>query len=476
MVTREEADQILKEKLGIEVEKNIKYQFLELISGKNKDWAEATEVLVKYVLDRLSIYTTKDDLKTEMWVYKEGIYVPQGKSEVRELLRDVLEEQFSNYIFNQVIAKIEPDTFISPSNFFSVNYINEVPTENGILNIETLELKPYDTNKVFFNKINAKFDINAKCPKINKFLGDVLSDAEDIKVFYEMVGFGLLKEYRYEKAFMLVGEGRNGKGKSIELIKRLVGIENCCSVPLASMISESFFISELFGKIFNLAGDISNQDLKDTSMFKSLTGRDLINAHRKFYNDISFQNYAKFIFACNELPMVYDMTRGFWDRWVLLEYPYTFVTQEEYDGAKDKTTLKIKDPSVVDKIICEDEMSGFLNEALAGLHRVINSKTFSTAKGSEEVKSTWIRKSNSFIAFCYDNLEDESDGIITKKDLRKKYSDYCKKHKITTKSDYVIKRVLQDTFGAQEERRNVFANQWDWVWLGLKWKQENDAM
>jgi hypothetical protein len=49
---------------------------------------------------------------------------------------------------------------------------------------------------------------------------------------------------------------------------------------LASLRADGFSISELFRNLFNLAGDIGNQDLKDTSMFKSLTGRDLVNGKK----------------------------------------------------------------------------------------------------------------------------------------------------------------------------------------------------
>jgi len=470
MVTREEADKILKEKFGIEIEKDIKYQYLELISGKEKKWAEATELLVKYILKRLNIYTTKDDLKTEMWVYKNGIYIPHGKSEVKELLREILGEQYSNFVFNSVIAKIEPDTFIRNEDFFSIKNKKEIIVKNGILNIINLELGPFDPKKIFFNKMPIKFDISKKCPKIEKFLKEVLPYKEDINSFLELVGFSLLKEYKFEKGFMFIGSGRNGKGKTISLLKRLNGVENCCSIPLASLTPESFSIAELFGKNLNLAGDIGNQDLKDTSMFKSLTGRDLVGGKRKFLRELYFENYAKFVFACNEPPMVYDLTRGFWDRWILFEFPFTFVIDEEYKNAKDKNKLKIRDEDILNKITTEDEMSGFLNKALEGLNRLLKNKKFSSTKGCEEIKSAWIRRSNSFIAFCYDNIEGSDDNEISKKDLRKKYSKYCKNHKVTPKSDYVIKRVLQDTYGVQDERKSTIGKNDEWFWVGIKWK------
>lgn len=451
----------------------IKEKYLLYLSGKEKDWSNASEILTKFILSKMFIYTTKDDTKSEMWIYKDGIYVPQGKSEVKDLLRRVLEEHYSIFIANMVLSKIETDTFIEAEKFFTISYPGEIPVNNGILNITTLALNPFNPKKIFFNKCPVNFDITKQCPMIDKFLRDVLAKEEDISIFYELAGFALLDEYKYEKAFMLHGDGRNGKGKSIELLKRLFGVESCCSLQLSALKSEDFDVSELFGKRLNLAGDIGHQDLKETNMFKSLTGRDLVSAKRKFLKNIHFQNNAKFVFACNELPMVYDLTKGFWDRWILLDFPYTFVTQEELDKAEDKSKLKLRDADIINKITTSDELSGLLNQAILGLNRLTENKRFSNTKGSEEVKSTWIRKSNSFIAFCWDMIRDEYDGRIAKKQLRKKYSEYCKIHKIPPKSEFVVKKVLQENYGAIEIRDNerlgdsYIRNDF---WEGITWK------
>lgn len=447
----------------------IKKEYIELT--KDKKWGDASELLVRHILSKFKIYSLKNDLRSEMWIYKDGIYVPNGKSEIKEFLRYLLGKWYSNWIFGKVYEKIEADTFVDIDKFFNSENKEEVPVLNGILNVNTLELTPYTPEKVFFSKIPVKFDLTKECPKIEKFLKEVLKNEEDIKVFYELAGFGLYKEYFIEKSIMLVGGGRNGKGKTIELLKRLVGADNCCSIPLASLRADGFSISELFRKLFNLAGDIGNQDLKDTSMFKSLTGRDLVNGKRKFMNDLVFENYAKFVFACNELPMVYDLSKGFWDRWVLLEFPYTFIPEEEFEKEENKENLKIRNPDIINEITTPDEMSGLLNQALIGLRRLRENKNFSSTKGSEEVKDIWIKKSNSFISFCYNNLEEDYDTAITKKELRKRYSSFCKENKIPTKSDAVIKRVLQDTYGVSEERRESFNGIWEWCWVGLKWKK-----
>ena len=449
-------------------EQEVKAEFLELI--KEKKWSDATEILVDWVKKNNYIYTTKNDVKSEVWVYKEGIYISQGKSEVKELLRILLGNWYSNFIYYKVMEKLEPDTYVDANEFFNKTYIDELPVQNGILNIKTREVKPFTPEKIFFNKLPVEYNKDADCPQIEKFLKEVLASEEDVDVFYELGGFCLLKEYLFEKAFMFVGNGRNGKDKTEELLKRLFGIENCCSIPLSALVPNSFIISELWNKMVNIAGEVTNQDLKDTSEFKSLTGRSLKSAPRKFLNPVTFVNFAKFIFACNELPMVYDNSKGFWDRWILLEFPFTFVPQKELEETKDKINLKLRDEGIIEKITTKGEMSGLLNRFLNGLELLLLKRTFSSTKGCEEVKQLWIRKSNSVMAFCLDFIEDFYDGIIYKKEFRKKYTSFCKKHRIIPKSDYVIKRTLEELFGASEGNRETLINKWEKVWEGIKWK------
>jgi len=449
----------------------LKHNFLSLV--KNDKTSHATEIMVNHILKHNYIYTTKEDKNSEIWIYRGGIYLPNGRSEVKIIIRNILEEWFNAYYCNQILNKIEADTFIETEKFFKSNSIHEIPVENGVLNIVTRELTQFNPKKIFFTKLPVTYKPKLECNKIDKFLSDVLKDEDDKNVFYELGGFSLMKEYTFEKSFMFLGGGRNGKGKCLQLLKKVVGHENCCSIPLSSLQSDSFQISELFGKMLNLAGDIGRTDLKDTSMFKALTGRDNVTAKRKFLRDISFENFAKMVFACNDLPMVYDMSKGFWDRWILLEFPYTFEDLQNYDKFKDDSNVKLRDEDIIFKITTEHELSGLLNKFLDGFDRLTKNKGFSSTRGTEETKNLWIRKSNSFIAFCMDNVEEDYDSKIRKKDLRKLYSSYCKEHKVPGKSDAVIKITLQEMYGVIDERIQVLENS-DWYWTGIKLKEGNE--
>jgi len=462
----------IKERKEIKENKNyseLQKEVLMLLNLKNKD--DATELIVKEIKKNNFIYTTRDDLKSEMWIYNEGIYIPQGKSFVKEFCRKILDKTFTTQIANNIIAKIETDTFIEHDEFFKTNYVNEIPLINGVLNIKTREISKHNPTKIFFNKLPINYNPSSECPNIIEHLGKVLKEEDDVPVILELFGYLLLKEYKIEKAFMFVGDGRNGKSKTIELMKRFLGIENCSSLPLRAMHEESFSLSELFGKMSNLASDLSRTDLKETGMIKALVGRDLIQAKRKYLRDLNFVNYAKMVFATNELPRIYDTTDGFWTKWVLIEFPYKFITQKEFDLLKENEKFKHKiiNPDIIKELTTKEELSGLLNLALDSLDRLLKNKDFSYSKGTKEVKDLWIRKSDSFMAFCLDCLEESFGDKISKKELTKEYFKYRKKHKISGTSEKSIKITLENLFGVTEFR--------DWsgnrerFWEGIKFKE-----
>ena len=432
--------------------------------------SEATELVVSEIKKRFRIFTLRDDNKVEMWIYKEGIFIPEAKSFIKEFCRDILGKSYTSNFTNSVIEKIEADTFINQDEFFSNENIEEIAVKNGILNIFTGELSPFTPEKRFFNKLPVEYNIDAKCPMIFKHFEAVLKNKEDIPLIFEMIGFCLLKDYKPEKAFMLIGEGRNGKSKTLDLLKRFIGVENCASIPIQRFEEDRFSIAELHNKMANLCGDLSPKSLEATGFFKSLTGRDKQNAPRKFLSDISFVNYAKMIFCANELPYTYDDTEAFFRRWVLLIFPYIFVSRIEYDRISPnlRKKYKIEDTEIIYKISSPSELSGLLNEALSGLKRLIEQKDFSYTKSAHQVKRMWFSRSASFKVFAEDRLVADWDSVMFKEDLRESYFEYCQENNLTIDSDKKIKFVLVKQFGVSETRTTNPEGQRVYAWKGIR--------
>jgi len=432
-----------------------------------------TEKIAKHILENEHIFTTRHDEKAEMWIYKDGIYIPQARTYINEYCREVLREAYNKTIANAVIAKIEADTYITQEEFFKEEPPYLIALKNGIFDIKQKKLLPFDPKYKFFNKIPVNYDENADCPKIKKFFRETLASEEDIKTMEEIFGFMLYNDYFLEVAIMLYGSGRNGKSKTLELMKRFIGLENVSVISLESIERDTFALSSFFKKKANLCGDLSKTALRNTGNFKSLTGRDEIEAQRKFKSTVKFKNYAKMIFSANELPITYDLSEAFWSRWIIIDFPYTFVSKEHYDEAiqegKKTNNLKIADPDIIEKISTPEELSGLLNLALEGLYRLFKNKSFTKNPSAQRVKTKWLRMSDSCLAFIMDCIEQDFDSYITKARFRQEYSKYCRSHKLTMATDRRIKEVLTTNLGVVDDRK-VVDNTVKRVWTGIKFK------
>jgi putative DNA primase/helicase len=449
-----------------------------LFSQKHhKDLRKATEMIVLSFLNNNKVYTTRDDEHCEMWIYRDGIYIPQAKTYIHEFCRQILCENFTQSIANEVIVKIESDTYIAQEEFFQRENIEEIAVLNGILNLKTNFLMPFTPEKKFFNKIPVIFDETKVCDNILQHLKNVLKSSEDLPVIQELFGYLLYCDYKIEKAFMFTGSGRNGKGKTVELMKRFIGADNCANISLQQMEQDNFAIGELFNKMANLSPDINSEALKNTGYFKSLTGHDLQSAARKFKTRVNFVNYAKMIFCANELPRTSDLNLAFFNRWILLDFPYTFLSQKEIDclTEEEKENVKLADPQIIEKISVPEELSGLLNWALKGLQRLLSKGDFSYSQSTQEVKNNWIRKSNNLAAFLMDFVIEDYESEINKSEFRHEYSEYCKKHKIKPVSDRVIRDVLTTEYGVSEIRHmNQTGTHQIWFWKGIMMKVDND--
>ena len=267
---------------------------------------------------------------------------------------------------------------------------------------------------------------------------------------------------------MFIGEGGNGKGQVLSLLREFLGNQNFSGIPLQKLEGSDFKECELFGKLANIGADISDAPLKTTAKIKGLSGGDSISASRKFKQDIIFENEAKLIFSANKLPKTYDLTRAFFRRWVYIVFPYKFMSQQEIDTIPEdkRENIKLKKDEVVKDLLDPKEMSGLLNKCLDGLNNLLENGDFTSSKTSQDTMDWWINHSDSLLGFCYSELIEEVDSNLNKDIFRKHYQSYCRKNRVPAEGDKHIKETLTRIFHAWDYQESNGER----VWGGINLK------
>lgn len=445
---------------------------------KKSERAKATELMVNRFYKNNSVYTIRNDLKPEMWIYKNGIYAPHAKTHIKNHCRVLTGDFYTSPIANQVISKVETDTTIDEEDFFNVKYTNLICVQNGILNVITNEIIPFSPDKIFFNKFPVYYDPSKiKMPNITEFFKSTLSCDEDILMMQEIFGYILLDHCKFKKGFMFIGDGDNGKSVTIDLLSAMLGKENISNVSLHSIDTDPFAVSELFGKYANINADIGKGKLEETGMLKNLIAGDQIAANRKFLTQLKFRNKAKMIFAANSLPETEDETDGFFTRWSIIEFPYSFKVQDEYDSLSvhdiESGKYKLAEKDILKKLTTQDEMSALLNWSLKGLHRLLQNKDFTNSSTVHKMKQFWLKRSSSMKAFIMDKVDfTYNDSYILTEDLHFEYIKYCKENNLKPQMKKDCTKILETNPIKRRPKKFTTGagTMQKWIWEGLRLK------
>jgi len=370
-------------------------------------------------------FLTLDDTE-EVLYYNDGIYKYGGEIVIKREVEEIWSSLAKKHDVNEIIGHIQRMTYCSRKEFDRDKY--KIAVENGILDVLEGKLEEFSPEKKHLIKIPVFFDPDIDCPKIKKFVSEIVAE-EDVPLIQEMFGYCLLKNYRYNIAFMLLGGGENGKSTLLKLLRKFLGDENVVPASLQELCHDPFAKAELYQKLANIHADLPANPLKQTGNFKMLTGEDRIRGNKKHKEPFNFDNYAKLIFSANELPKTWDMSHAFFRRWIIINFPNVF------EGDK-------KDPAILEKITTREELSGLLNWALEGLQRIIENKGFSFSKTREEVEKEWVLRTDSLRAFVDTCIKYDPEYAIEKDDFYQKYCEFCEEFDISPVSREVVGRRL----------------------------------
>lgn len=437
--------------------------------------------MTRVILDTYSILT----INSEIMCFRDGIYQP-----CEDMLRKTIEtyaeksgleieKKTLRAVVNETIDKIRRKTMVPVEE---INFSKAIAFLDGYLDLEdfisggAIQIQPFNPDIYVFHKIN--YSISERLGDLDKNIdiyavpADIESIASSLcprtleifrewvggswETLFEIIGYTFIPDYPLQKAFMLVGEGSNGKTTYLNLIKAILGRDNVVHIPIQELVEDKFAVSNLYRKLANIFPDLPDRPLKYSGIFKALVGGDYICGQRKFIQrPLCFKNYAKLIFSANELPPVTDRTYAFWRRWVIVEFPNQFPA----------------DPSFFERNFSRREIEGIIIASLYAVRNVLHRGKFSSGEDIEGIKEKWFVLSNNIYAFMKEMLDAgyivrDSGSYIKVDDLYTIYTTWCSENDETPKSKKMFTQELERLFGIKRDRK-----QGSRVYLGLRLRE-----
>ena len=277
---------------------------------------------------------------------------------------------------------------------------NLIAFENGVLDINTMELRGWEPDDVIPNIIPHKWNPDAECDAVDHILFKMSAGDVDIyQNLMEVMGCCLYRSAEFGQSAILLGGGSNGKSTYIQMLLAMLGEQNVSSLDMG-MIGKQFHTGRLVGKLANLGDDISNEfqhgDL--LSIFKKVVTGNRLYADVKGTEGFEFSPYCQMVFSANEFPRLADYTDGMMRRIFPIEFNAVFRrTDPDYD------------PRIVKKATTETACERMCVLAVGALHNVIAQNGFSPNDASKKRVEEIRADNDTVLAWSLDTCRGPSD-------------------------------------------------------------------
>jgi putative DNA primase/helicase len=290
---------------------------------------------------------------------------------------------------------------------------NQLVFRNGVLDLNSRELRPHDPRWFCVNALPYDYDAMAAKPgRWLSFLNELFpGDAAAQSTLQEITGLALTGDTSHQKIFLLVGPKRSGKGTIGHVFRELVGRENAASPTMASLGTQ-FGLWPLIDRRIAIVPDarLDGRDSRKTvENLLSISGEDALTIDRKYLEHWTGRLSVRFLILTNELPRFADASGALASRFVILNLTNSFYGKEDLD-------LKRK---------LFAELPGILNWALEGLDRLRKRGRFEMPESSRAALQQMEDLASPIAAFVRERCDLGHSLRVEKPRLYREWQRWC---------------------------------------------------
>lgn len=385
-----------------------------------------------------------DEEKDDFYIYEHGVYNKCNRNKVKSIIlryipMGIASDNLINNVYNLLLCQGRNICTFRELNV-DEKYIN---FRNGLYNIKTRELEPHTPKLYSTIQLACEYHpSNNQRPVFERYMNDLCSDRdgnidkEKKAVLQEFMGLILsnVRVYRAKLCLVLWSIlGNSGKTQLLNLVGELLGDDKIANIPIQHMNEASkFSLGSIVGKRMISIGDQTCSEIKDSAVFKQLTGGDPVKVEPKNKQPFYYTFPGGIAIACNNLPSFQDDKGGhLFERLCVVPCMNT-IEKERRDGA------------ILDKML--SERNAIMNWFLEGLHRLLDnnfkvtkSQACDTAmKEYREKLDTVYRYLSEFYV-----ITNNDEDMVSKPDFEKEYISWCQLNDYTNVSRQNIKDRME---------------------------------
>ncbi len=191
----------------------------------------------------------------------------------------------------------------------------------------------------------------------------------------------------YAACLVLLGEGSNGKSVIVETIADQLFPAEAVTYTTPQSWSRSFTLSRLRNSRLNVASELPDAEMQSSDVFKAVIDGGKLEVEDKNKDPYTMRPRAGHVFLANGLPHTKDNSRGFWRRFLALEFNKDFTS---IPSAETKEAIKAK---------LVKESAGIMAWGLHGAVRLLRQGRYTIPASHYRIMKDWRNSADQVAAF-----------------------------------------------------------------------------
>lgn len=373
----------------------------------------------------------------QLYFFENGQYVTDD-DQLRRIVFRYCEGQKTKYV-DEVIKQMEyRSTLIPDGKTFDIRFRNGILRDGQFIEVDYTDFTPYS--------IDIELDMDAEPVKA---VDDYLCHLTDNDPTYqdrlmEILGHCLIvnKEFKrlMGKFFIFVGDGGNGKGTLLAVIRAILNHKNCSGLSIKNMTDEKY-LNVLQGKLANLGDDIQDEPINNEQMkmLKNISTCDFVEIRKLYKNANSVELTPTLIFTSNHILKSFEKGESYKRRvdWLPM-----------YGKPKKKTKNFIS-------ILTEEKaLRYWVRLIVEGYTRLYENQKFTDSDKVEQFNRAYHEENNSAILFVSDLIKAD---VINKRppEIYEEYKIWAEENGLNVQSSRLLRDTIKDILHLSVEAKKI---------------------
>lgn len=350
---------------------------------------------------------------------------------LRRKIHEFLEQKDSRNVEEvyKQLTLMAPIITIGDDESFEIHFNNGYLHEGEFFELQSKTFSPYH--------IDINYYPDAEPVKVvDDYLNHLSNNNEQYKkLILEVLAHTLIlnKEFKrmLAKFFIFVGDGGNGKGTLLTIIRSILNRKNCSGLSIGDMSDERYFVT-MQGKLANLGDDIQDEPINNKQMkaLKNISTCDYVSTRQLFQQATEVEMTLSLIFTSNHILKSWEKGDSYKRRVMWLPI-YTKPAKKEKD--------------FIQKLTTEKALEYWIRLIIEAYYRLYENTTFTKAENVEVFNNQYHEENNNFLLYLQDFERKDFIGMKPKQ-VYDEYEGWAEENDLKPQSRKQIKDTIEKDY------------------------------